>query len=239
MFGSKKNRFQKVISYCVVLFVLFFLNFLQGSIDKDDPVQEQFIFFFKKGEKHLRDGQFDEALESFEKSLNLAKIGGNKRGEFECYKSIGLIFWNLGQLDKSEDSFSQAQLFAEKYDIDTTHEELSSYSKIFQLYTEGKTNRVSNNYQKSIVSFQKAVDLARANRSRHHELKCLRQLSLTYWELNDLQMFYRLNEEGLKLARDLNHSREIGRAYNNIGLYFWKTNEYSKALSFYQYCERA
>lgn len=234
MFGSKENRFQKTIGFCIVLFALFVINFLEGATDKDVPIHEQFVTSFKEGEKHLRDGQFDKALESFETSLNFAKIVGNEWGEVECYKSIGLIFWNLGQLDKSEDFYAQAQLFAEKYGIHTAHEELSTYNEIFQLYTEGKTSRVSNDYKKSIISFQKALNLARASRSRHHELKCLRQLSLTFWELNDLQVFYKLNQEGLKIAQDLNHKREIGRAYNNIGLYFWKANEYSKALSFYQ-----
>jgi tetratricopeptide (TPR) repeat protein len=234
MFGCKENRFKKIVGFCILLFALFVINFLEAATNRDDPIIEQFVNSFKEGEKHLRDGQFDKALESFETSLNFAKIGGDKRGEVECYKRIGLIFWNLGQLDKSDDSYAQAQLFAEKYEIDTAHEELSTYNEIFQLYTEGKTSRVSNDYQKSIISFQKALDLARASLSKHHELKCLRQLSLTYWELNDLQAFYKLNKDGLKIAQDLNHRREIGRANNNIGLYFWKANEYSKALSFYQ-----
>ena len=234
MFGFKENRFRKTGSLCILLLFMFALSFLHGAINRDDSIREQFITSFKEGEKYLRDGQFDMALESFETSLKYARVERNKRGEVECYKSIGLVFWNLGQLDESEEFYSQAQLFAEKYGIETTHKEFSSYNEIFRLYTEGKTSRASNDYQKSITSFQKALDLARTSRSKHHELKCLRQLSLTYWELNDLQTFYKLNKEGLKIARDLNHKREIGRAYNNIGLYFWKANEYSKALSFYQ-----
>jgi CHAT domain-containing protein len=234
MFEFRKYSYIKLASFCAVLFVLVLTSFLWGASGRDNPVQESFIISFTEGEKRLRNGQFGKALESFETSLNIAKSGGNEQGEIDCYKKIGLIFWNLGELDKSEESFSQARLFAKKYGINTVHEELSAYSEIFQLYTAGKTSRGSNRYQESIVSFQEAIDLAKESRSRHHELKCLRQLSLTYWGLNDLQAFYRLNEEGLKIARDLNHKREIGRAYNNIGLYFWKTNEYSKALSFYQ-----
>jgi tetratricopeptide (TPR) repeat protein len=234
MFGSKKNRIRKIGNFYIVLHLLVAINFLQATTDRDNPIHKRFISSFKDGEKHLRNGQFKKALNSFETSLNFAKIGGNEQGEVDCYKSIGLIFWNMGQLDKSGEFYAQAQLFADKYGIVTPREEFSIYNKIFQLYTEGKSKRVSNNYHESIVSFQKAVDLARASRSKHHELKCIRQLSLTYWELNDLQTFYKLNKEGLKIAQALNHRREIGRAYNNIGLYFWKTNEYSKALSIYQ-----
>ncbi len=234
MFGSKKTRFQRITGLSIILIIIIVSNFLQGAIERDDLTHDQFEAAFKEGEKHLRDGQFDEALESFETSLNLAKTKGNERGEVECYIRIGLIFWNLGQIDKSKEFYAQAQMFAEKYGIGTIHEEFIMYNEIFRLYTEGKTNRASNHYQESIVSFQKAIDLARASRSIAHELKCLRQLSLTYWELNDLLTFYNLNEQCLKIARDLKHKREVGRAYNNIGLYYWKTNEYSKALSNYQ-----
>ena len=100
MFGSKKNLLRKIVGFCALLLVLFVINFLQGAIDRENPVQEQFISSFTEGEEHLSEGQFDKALASFETSLNIAKIGGNERGEIECYKRIGLIFWNLGQLDK-------------------------------------------------------------------------------------------------------------------------------------------
>lgn len=234
MIGYKKNHLRRTVRFYIVLLVPFFCCFLQGAIDQDNPNHEKFNSSFQAGEKHLKDGQFKEALESFQASLNFAKTGGHEQGEVECYKNIGLIFWNLGQLDKSKEFYSQAQLFAEKYGLETANKEIFLFNKIFRLYTEGKTSRASNDYEESIYSFQKAVDLARDNHNKHHELKCLRQMSLTYWELNDLQTFHKLNERCLKIAMGLNHRREIGRAFNNIGLYFWKANEYSKALSYYQ-----
>jgi CHAT domain-containing protein/Tfp pilus assembly protein PilF len=234
MIGNKKKSLRKITVFCFLLFTLFQCGFLQGAWYKDRLNHEKFLSSFTDGEKHLKDGHFEKALESFEASLNYAKSDGNEQGEVECYKNIGLVFWNLGQLDKSEDFYAQAQMLAEKYGIDSVNTEILRYQEIFRLYAEGKTHRTSNNYQGSIVSFQMAIDLAKMNKSQHHELKCLRQLSLTFWELNDLQTFHKLNERCLNIAMDLNHKREIGRAYNNIGLYFWKANEYSKALSYYQ-----
>ena len=231
---SKKSLSHKKIKFFTILAFLFVLNFLQGTMYGEESIEEKFISFFLQGENQLRNGHFDMALESFETSLSLAKIGGNETGEVECYKNIGLILWNLGHLDRSKEFYARAQIFAEKYGIYNSRKEYSGYNKIFQLYDEGKKSRALNNYRESIVNFQKAVDLASTIQSKHHELKCLRQLSLSYWELNDLATFYMLNKKCLKIARDLNHKREIGRAYNNIGLYYWKTNEYSKALSVYQ-----
>jgi len=235
MFLSKENRSRRtIVLYIILLLVFLGSNYLRGSMCRDGSKYQEYLTSFEEGEKFLMKGQFDKALESFEKGLNEARATGNEKGEVDCYKSIGLTFWNLGNLEKSEEFYSTAHLFAKRYGLTSAETEFDSYYEIFRLYTDGKTNRILNDYQRSITCFQQAVVLARANHSRHHELKCLRQMSLTYWELNDLKNFYELNKQGLKIARDLNHKREIGRALNNIGLYFWKTNEYSKALSFYQ-----
>jgi CHAT domain-containing protein/Tfp pilus assembly protein PilF len=235
MFLYKKNRSRRTI-FLYIIFLLVFLrsNYLRGSMDRDGSKYQEYLTSFEEAEKFLIEGQFDKALESFETSLNYARATGNEEGEVDCYKSIGLTFWNLGHLEKSEEFYTKAHLFAKRYGLTSAKTEFDSYYEIFRLYTDGKTNRILNDHQRSINCFQQALALARANQSRHHELKCLRQLSLTYWELNDLKHFYELNKQGLKIAKDLNHKREIGRALNNIGLYFWKTNEYSKALSFYQ-----
>lgn len=218
----------------MVWLVFWELNPLMGWGDKGGAHDQIYLTSFKEGEQYIIEGQFDKALESFETSLNYAKITGNEKGEVDCYQSIGLTFWNLGLLEKSEEFYTKAHLFAKKYGLTAKQTEYESLNEIFRLYSEGKASRISNEHQKSIYFFQQALDLARTHNNKHHELKCLRQMSLTYWDLNDLQNFYELNKEGLKMARHLNHRGEIGRALNNIGLYFWKTNEYSKALSYYQ-----
>jgi len=51
--------------------------------------------------------------------------------------------------------------------------------------------------------------------------------------LDNLKQFYLLNNEALNLAREFNHRKEEVRCLNNIGLFYKKNNNYSKALAFY------
>jgi len=113
-------------------------------------------------------------------------------------------------------------------------EESRTALEIYRLYKEGKKFRSSGKYQKSIENFQQAIHLARKLKSKEHEVKCLRQLSSTYWELNNLQEFFSLNKEALTIAQSLNHRKEEGRCLNNIGLFYWKLDNYSKALTYYK-----
>jgi len=106
--------------------------------------------------------------------------------------------------------------------------------EIFDLYTKGKEARSLGKYQQSIEILQKAVALARGIQSKEHEVKCLRQMSVNYWEQNKFKEFFDLNTEAQKMAREINHKREEGICYNNIGIYYWKMSNYSKALKYYQ-----
>ena len=106
--------------------------------------------------------------------------------------------------------------------------------EIFDLYTKGKEARSLGKYQQSIEILQRAVALARRIKSREHEVKCLRQMSVNYWEQNRFKEFFDQNTEAQKMAREINHRREEGICYNNIGIYYWKMSNYSKALKYFQ-----
>ncbi len=61
----------------------------------------------------------------------------------------------------------------------------------------------------------------------------MRQLSLNYFDLEKLEDFLELNEKSLDIAQALKHRTEEARCLNNIGLYYFKANRYSKALTLY------
>jgi len=89
---------------------------------------------------------------------------------------------------------------------------------------------LSGQNKESIAQFELAIDQARKIESPEHELKCLRQLSLNYFDLKRFQEFFLLNQSALGIARKLNHKQEEGRCLNQIGVFYWKLNGYSKSL---------
>ncbi|MFC2161922.1 CHAT domain-containing protein, partial [Acidobacteriota bacterium] len=153
--------------------------------------------------------------------------------EIECLKKIGLIYWNEGQMKESLLSFTQALSIAIQNEYLDEVADCQSFLDIYEFYLEGKEFRTLNQNKKSILSFQSAIQLSKKMGSREHELKCSRQLGVTYLRFFRLQEFYEFSIRALELSRDLCHKREEGKCLLNMGLFYQKTEDYSKALFHY------
>lgn len=197
-------------------------------------LREEYSECFNQGEKFRLQGNYEESINFFRKALSIAQKNNNKKYQIESLMKLGLLHWNEGQLDRCFQFYSEAFSLAEKTRIIENKREILSCIQIYHLYQAGKSYRLHGEPQKSIESFEKAIALARRIKSEEHEVKCLRQLSVTYWELNDINKFFSLNKKALKIAQKLNHKKEEGRCLYNIGLYYSSIDNYSQALRHYQ-----
>jgi CHAT domain-containing protein/tetratricopeptide (TPR) repeat protein len=179
-------------------------------------------------------GDFAKALEFSTRAYSIASQRDFKMGVLDSLIQQGFLYWNLGQMKESEEAFSRALVIAKKLNL-PDKEKISSVSvEIYNLYIRAKQQRDASDYQGSIESFRKAIELAHDIQSKEHELKCLRQLSINYWEQKNFQEFFALNRRGLDIARDIKHKIEEGRSLNNIGLFYYQIDNYSEALSNYE-----
>jgi len=166
--------------------------------------------------------------------LGLARRIDHKEEEVKCLISLGLLYWNIGELEESLEKYKKALSIAKKFNLKDKQEDCRTALEIYRLYKEGKKFRSSGEYTKSIESFQQAIELAERLESKEHELKCRRQMSFAYRELNKLKKFLSLNKEALKIAEKLKHKKEKSNCLINIGNYYWKLDSYSEALNSYQ-----
>jgi len=201
---------------------------------KNTDAQSRFKYTYNSGEIFLRKGDFQNAIIEFKKSLRLAEENKNSEGEILSSMRLGLLHWNNGQLDLSSEFYERARIEAAEFKLWELEEECQDSLEIYEKYLKGKEFRLSGQHQKSIESFQSAVMLAKKIKSAAHEAKCLRQMSITFWEMDNLNKFYELNEDALELAKKLNHKKEEGRCLNNIGIYYRKMGNYSKSLNNYE-----
>ena len=111
---------------------------------------------------------------------------------------------------------------------------VSDYIQIYEFYREGKQSLREEKYQKAITGFEKSIELAKKIKSEEHELKCLRELSLSHLYLDDIDNFLSLNQQALKIARRIRHRQEQGRCLFNIGYYYRNKDNYSQALRHYE-----
>src|SRR4030043_759401 len=193
---------------CVfILFIVLGPSFSQASgllTGGTGPFQAQFVQLQAEAEKAISKGRFEEALKFSSQAYSLAKKAEYGEGKLDSLIQQGFMYWNLGRMKESSEAFAHALPIAEKLRSPDKQNICSISLEIYGHYVQGKERRDSGDYQTSIVRFKKAIDLARAIQGKGQELKCLRQLSLTYLELKDFQEFFLLNKGGLPIRRGIN-----------------------------------
>ncbi|UCC41630.1 MAG: CHAT domain-containing protein [Candidatus Aminicenantes bacterium] len=196
--------------------------------------KEKYSEYFEQGENFKRQGNYEKSIQFFTQALNLAQKNGEIENEIESFIQLGVLYWNIGQLVKSLSVYQEALSRAEKTRVLDKKVEILNYIKIYELYQGGKDHRSKEEYQKSIENFEKAIELSKQIASKEHQVKCLRQLSVTYSELNDLDELFSLSKEAQKIAFEIKHKKEEGRCLYNIGLYYDAIDNYSQALLHYE-----
>ncbi|NIO49783.1 MAG: CHAT domain-containing protein [Candidatus Aminicenantes bacterium] len=190
--------------------------------------------YFSKGENLKLQGDFKESINYFEKALSFARKNNNKKYEIDSLIKLGVLYWNIGEMDRSHDISNEAFSLIKKTQINENKEEVSAHIQIYELYQAGKDYYSQGSYQESIEDFEKAIELARKIESQEHELKCLRAESITHLRLNHIGSFLFLNKNALKIARRIKHKKEEGRCLFNIGFYYFTKDNYSQALRYYE-----
>jgi CHAT domain-containing protein/Tfp pilus assembly protein PilF len=210
------------------------LNFFLFSSDILITLNQetQFENLFNTGKNLQNEGRFKEALEYFKQAHNLAK---KLQPDEQCdtLVQIGLMNWNLGNMEVAKLNYENAQIIAQKNAIIYKLSLIENVLHIHSLYNSGKRFRGNKQFQESINSFQEAIKIAREISSKEHEIKCLRQQSITYQDWQILDEFLRLNQEVLVIAESLNHKREEAYCTNNIGWYHLQFSNYSTALEYF------
>lgn len=190
------------------------------------------IFSNPNNLNHINDlfnsGQFESAEQLIQSYLN-SSLDSITR--LELLLKLSLINWNRGKLEEYQKNTQTALKLAKEIKADRFVVVAENYLKILALYNKGKALTSEGLLQDSILAFNEAIKISQIINSLHHELKCRRLLSITYWHLKDYSNFLNENRYALNLAKKLNHKREECRCLNNIGLALWKLDNYSEALN--------
>jgi CHAT domain-containing protein/tetratricopeptide (TPR) repeat protein len=187
-----------------------------------------------EADKYESAGDFQAAIRLLEEAHPSIRSRDDQREEFQILFRLGLLNWDIGQLETSAAYYRRAIEIGKStpYAEDVRIAKIAL--EIHAFYSTGKNARVPGKYSQSVDAFERAITLAKRIPSQAHELKCLRQLSITYWEMNDLEKYVSLNNQALAIARAIKHRKEEGICLNNIGLFYWKKSDYSKALRYFQ-----
>ena len=224
---------RRILSFAF-LFLFLAFNAIAGSASlscMDGASQNpNFNRLYEEALQEKGNGNFQHAISLLTDCLP----PGNGERRVACLINLAILYWNTGNIKESHKFNSEAVELSNKLGMTAGEQYTTAAIKIIDLYQEGKADRLNGEFEKSIRRFKEAISIAQSIKSLEYELKCLRLMSATYWELNDFSQFYSLNNRALELAHTLKHSKEIGRCLNNIGAYYGKYDNYSAALSSYE-----
>ena len=190
------------------------------------------IALIKKGETSQRSGDFEKAFAVFTEALTSSRKMNNPGEEGICLLKLGITSWDLANISDSKVFFEEALSLAQKQKNIRDERFCRSALGVVHFYNSGKEYRSKNQNQKSLESFDRALALADETGIEDFALKCLRQKSMTYWQMADFQAFYACAKRGLDISKRINHRKEMGRCLNNLGAYYERLSDYSNALKY-------
>jgi tetratricopeptide (TPR) repeat protein len=181
-------------------------------------------------------GDFRGALGFFLRAESLLKdspsLGHLKT---DAYENLGIIYWDLGQIAESLGYFEKAEENAQAFAQKEKRGFSSSAIRLTKLYLQAKELReLKKDYKESTKTFEEAIAIARKIKSGDHETKCLRQLSINYYETNNQKEYFHLNLQAREISVHLNIRREYAFSLFNLGQYYYNTSIYSLALENYE-----
>ena len=182
----------------------------------------------------LDEGEYGRSEELFNEILSLAEKRGNLRIKAAALYSLGILSWNLGSIDTAKDYLQSALAVYLTLKDRVFADSIVNALEVISSYNSGKKFRQENDFRQAITTFENAILLSRHINNDSLLLKCLRQLSLVYWDLKQYRQYYSLCIEALEIAKSNNNGRELSYLYNNIGNYYWKNDKYTEALKFYE-----
>jgi CHAT domain-containing protein/tetratricopeptide (TPR) repeat protein len=147
---------------------------------------------------------------------------------------MGILKWDLGSMDESAEYFLKAKIAFEKaYDLRSA-EFSEKCLELIELYEEGKKDRSSRLYYRSIERFEKSILICNEIGIADFKLKCIRQQALTYLAMRRATLYLERCEEGLNIAKTISHRIEQARLLNNIGIYYQQRSCFSQAIDNYE-----
>ncbi|MDB9413545.1 CHAT domain-containing protein [Microcystis aeruginosa] len=180
----------------------------------------------QQGAQQYKISQFREALQSWEKALQIYQEIKNRQGEAASLDNLGSAYLSLGQYQEA---------------IDLHQKSLVINREIVNLQGEARAlNNLGNVYQ-SLGQYQKAIDyhqqslaITRELDDRSGEAKVLNNLGNAYQSRGEYQTAIDYHQQSLAITRELDDRSGEASSLNNLGVDYRLLGQYQKAINYHQ-----
>ncbi len=175
-------------------------------------------------QKGTREGRL-EALKKFEEVVGLSKIKQDRVWELVAIVSSGLIYEQLGEMQKSLEFYLKGLQISRE--IGNREYEAAALNNL------GNNFRLLGDYEQSVFYLSQALTIDREIGDRQGEAIVLNNLANCYLLLGDLTKAEELQRQSLPIRREIKDRRGEGNSLNNLGLVFARRGDDGKAIDFF------
>lgn len=224
--------------------------------------QEHADSYLRLGRLHLNIGRYDSARHCIEKALEVYKIIPDKNGISYCFKDLGNVYVETGDLEKSFDFYTKGLNLArqnkydeliglfinnigliylkqEHFDRAQEHFEESAslskkgYSHALAINNIGVVKQKQERYDEAIKYYHRSLEECHALEDEYCALSPLSGLGAVYLAQNNFEKALEANEHIIKLQEKLGLTKDLLVSYNRMGLIYGETEAYYLAIFYF------
>jgi CHAT domain-containing protein/Tfp pilus assembly protein PilF len=171
-------------------------------------------------------GQFDLALENFQRAVDRARASGSKLEEGQHLNMLGNHYWSKSDFSKALEYFTKA---VEAIQVTEVKTQLISY-----LYNSGLMHCYLSQPLKGRESYRQALEVAREIEHKEEEAKLLRSLGFTYAQTSEYSQALDFYREALDISQEIGDRRRQAECLTDIADVDWKRGNYSQSIEKYK-----
>ncbi|HEY9646521.1 MAG TPA: tetratricopeptide repeat protein [Chroococcidiopsis sp.] len=184
------------------------------------------VQLYRTGQQQYTQGQFRDALATFQQVLDEVRSAGLRREEGLVLSDIGMVYSALSDYDQAI-AFTQ-QALAIHREVGNRTSEGTALNNIGLIYSS------RGQYAEALEAFQQALPIHRETGNRAAEGTTLNNIGLVYSDQGNYDQALDAFEQALGIEREVNNRLVEGTTLNNIAFVNERLGRYPQALEFYR-----
>lgn len=180
----------------------------------------------EQGIQQFNNGQTQQALDTFQRELELRRQAGDRRGELIVLSWLGGINQLFGNYQQALQFFEEA--LANASDLGDRRIEGESLNNIGNVYYQ------LGQYQDALPYFEQSLAVAQDIGNRRGQGESFNSMGGIYYRLCQYQDAVAYFERSLEIAQEVGDRPGEGTRLNNIGGIYDRLGQYEEALDYYE-----
>ena len=165
-------------------------------------------------------------ISNVEKVLSIMKQTGDKTGEAELHRQLGITYYGIGKYENAIKHLKEGLALAK--DIGDKRYEGTAYQNLGGCYIS------LGQYEKVMSSLHESLKIAKEIGDKSGEGAAYRNLGVCYKSLGQYDDAISHLQQGLEIAKEIGDKDGEGAAYRNLGVYYKSLGQYNDAISHLQ-----